>query len=166
MPVKEVAGILNISVGTVKSFLFRAIKKLQKELDFYMPGSAQKGGGKVKAGESGKGLPGIDTSSGLTSIYQYPALYKKLLYRFCENQQNFYEQLTITLQKNDMENAMLLVHNLKGLAGQIGAIDLMHSAGLMEQAIKEQDNAYINELLPLINKHLKIVLDGLQQFAR
>ena len=111
-------------------------------------------------------LPGIDTSSGLTSTYQYPALYKKLLYRFCENQQNFYEQITIALQNNDMENAMLLAHNLKGLAGQIGAIDLMHSAGLMEQAIEEQDKAYINELLPLVNKHLNIVLDGLQQITR
>lgn len=35
LPVKEVARILNISEGTVKSLLFRAIKKLQKELGFY-----------------------------------------------------------------------------------------------------------------------------------
>jgi RNA polymerase sigma-70 factor (ECF subfamily) len=35
MPVKEAAGLLGISGGTVKSLLFRAIKKLQKELDFY-----------------------------------------------------------------------------------------------------------------------------------
>lgn len=35
MPVKQVASILNISDGTVKSLLFRAIRKLQKELDHY-----------------------------------------------------------------------------------------------------------------------------------
>lgn len=46
MQVKEVAGILKISDGTVKSLLFRAIKKLQKELDFYR--------------ESGKGQSGRD----------------------------------------------------------------------------------------------------------
>lgn len=56
MAVKEVAGILSISGGTVKSLLFRAIKKLQKELDFYQversasplyqdPGMKKDGGG-------------------------------------------------------------------------------------------------------------------------
>lgn len=35
LPLKEIAEILKIKVGTVKSLLFRAIKKLQKELSFY-----------------------------------------------------------------------------------------------------------------------------------
>ena len=33
----EIAKILNIKVGTVKSLLFRALKKMQKELAFYRP---------------------------------------------------------------------------------------------------------------------------------
>jgi len=32
----EIAEILNITIGTVKSLLFRAIKKLRKELSTYM----------------------------------------------------------------------------------------------------------------------------------
>ena len=35
LPLKEIAGILKISEGTVKSLLFRALKRLQKELAFY-----------------------------------------------------------------------------------------------------------------------------------
>jgi len=35
----ETAEILNVSVGTVKSLLFRAIKKLRKELSFYLGNS-------------------------------------------------------------------------------------------------------------------------------
>jgi len=35
LPLKDVAEILSISIGTVKSLLFRAVKKLQKELLFY-----------------------------------------------------------------------------------------------------------------------------------
>jgi len=35
----EIAEILNVSVGTVKSLLFRAIKKLRKELSFYLGNS-------------------------------------------------------------------------------------------------------------------------------
>ena len=35
LSLKEIAGILDIKLGTVKSLLFRAIKKLQKELSFY-----------------------------------------------------------------------------------------------------------------------------------
>lgn len=35
LSLKEIANVLNISVGTVKSMLFRAIQKLQKQLSFY-----------------------------------------------------------------------------------------------------------------------------------
>lgn len=35
LPLKEIAHILKISEGTVKSMLFRAIQRLQKELAFY-----------------------------------------------------------------------------------------------------------------------------------
>ena len=40
MPGKEVGKLLNISEGTVKSLLFRAVKKLQKQLSIYrgLPG--------------------------------------------------------------------------------------------------------------------------------
>lgn len=34
-PLKEIAEQLNVSTGTVKSTLFRSLKKLQKELSFY-----------------------------------------------------------------------------------------------------------------------------------
>ncbi|HEX9975368.1 MAG TPA: sigma factor-like helix-turn-helix DNA-binding protein [bacterium] len=35
MPLKEIAQVLKITEGTVKSMLFRAIQRLQKELAFY-----------------------------------------------------------------------------------------------------------------------------------
>jgi len=35
IPLKEIAQQLNVSTGTVKSTLFRSLKKLQKELSFY-----------------------------------------------------------------------------------------------------------------------------------
>ena len=35
LPLKEIAGILGLSVGSVKSQLFRAIRRLQQELAFY-----------------------------------------------------------------------------------------------------------------------------------
>jgi len=38
MQIKEVSEIMNISEGTVKSLLFRAVRKLQKELAFYING--------------------------------------------------------------------------------------------------------------------------------
>jgi len=36
LKLSEVAEILNISIGTVKSLLFRAIRKLRKELSPFM----------------------------------------------------------------------------------------------------------------------------------
>jgi RNA polymerase sigma-70 factor (ECF subfamily) len=37
LPLKEIAATLEIAEGTVKAYLFRAIKRLQKELNFYRP---------------------------------------------------------------------------------------------------------------------------------
>jgi RNA polymerase sigma-70 factor (ECF subfamily) len=37
LPLKEIAATLEIAEGTVKAYLFRAIKRLQKELSFYRP---------------------------------------------------------------------------------------------------------------------------------
>jgi RNA polymerase sigma-70 factor, ECF subfamily len=37
LPLKEIAATLEIAEGTVKAYLFRAIKRLQKELKFYGP---------------------------------------------------------------------------------------------------------------------------------
>ncbi len=34
---KEIAGVLSIAEGTVKSLLFRALQRLQKELEYYRP---------------------------------------------------------------------------------------------------------------------------------
>ena len=36
LKMKEIAEVLNVTVGTVKSLLFRAVKKLQKELSPYL----------------------------------------------------------------------------------------------------------------------------------
>lgn len=38
---KDIGEVLNISEGTVKSLLFRAIKRMQKELAFYRPGAGK-----------------------------------------------------------------------------------------------------------------------------
>lgn len=37
LPLKEIAGILNVSTGTVKSQLFRALQRLQRELAVFKP---------------------------------------------------------------------------------------------------------------------------------
>lgn len=39
MPLKEIGQTLDIAEGTVKSLLFRAVKRLQKELACYRPGT-------------------------------------------------------------------------------------------------------------------------------
>ncbi len=37
LPLKEIAASLSLAEGTVKSYLFRAVQRLQKELSFYRP---------------------------------------------------------------------------------------------------------------------------------
>lgn len=71
MAVKEVAGILSISGGTVKSLLFRAIKKLQKELDFYnIPAGKKNGGDEKNDSFTNNRLTGNNNDKPVREVYQ------------------------------------------------------------------------------------------------
>jgi len=43
LEIKEIAEVLNVSSGTVKSMLFRALNKLRKELSIHRGRSAMEG---------------------------------------------------------------------------------------------------------------------------
>lgn len=77
-------------------------------------------------------LQTIDINDGLTRTMDDKKLYLKLLVKFSEGQQDFIEQYNNALVDNDMELATRLAHTIKGLAGNIGAKELLVAAQLLE----------------------------------
>ncbi|TRX52730.1 PAS domain S-box protein [Thalassomonas sp. M1454] len=79
-----------------------------------------------------KRLNTIDIEDGLKRTMGDKQLYVKLLAKFVHGHKDFAEQFNQAMTDNDIELSTRLAHTLKGLAGNIGAIDLQNSASLLE----------------------------------
>ncbi|CAB1079971.1 hypothetical protein D1AOALGA4SA_7668 [Olavius algarvensis Delta 1 endosymbiont] len=84
-------------------------------------------------------LPGFDLTSGLSRLMGNRILYRKLLFDFGVNYGTAADEIRAALDGGDFNEVHALVHNLKGLAGNLEAIDLQAAAIKMEKLIKGRD---------------------------
>ena len=82
-------------------------------------------------------LPGIDVPSGLERVGGNRKLYRKLLMTFHRDYVDAAATIRTALDRGDTNNAELLVHTIKGIAGNLGAEELNASAGKLEGTIRE-----------------------------
>jgi len=81
-------------------------------------------------------LPGFDLNAGLSRLMGNKRLYRKLLMDFGTKYTETAREIRGALDANDFEQAHSLVHNLKGLAGNLEATDLQTSAVNLEKLVK------------------------------
>jgi urea transport system substrate-binding protein len=86
---------------------------------------------------SDSGLAGINSAAGLRRVNGDAHLYESLLIKFYENQQGFFSRYEKAISEGDFANAELLVHSLKGVAGNIGANDLFIKANVLDTSLKK-----------------------------
>ena len=79
----------------------------------------------------------IDTHSGLARSGGNLLLYKQIVTKFRNNQNNVVQEITSTLEKGDIPTAKRLIHTLKGVSGTIGADTLQESAKNLEACIHQ-----------------------------
>jgi HPt (histidine-containing phosphotransfer) domain-containing protein len=84
-------------------------------------------------------MPGFDLAAGLARLRGNKRLYRKLLLDFGANYGGAAGDIREALAANDFEHAHSLVHNLKGLAGNLEAINLQAAAVNMEKLVKGVD---------------------------
>jgi len=77
--------------------------------------------------------------------------YIGLLVKFSNNEANIIKDIRKSLKTDDMETARRLVHNLKGVSGNIGATSLQSSAIELESAIKNGDLKNAQKLIEKTN---------------
>jgi HPt (histidine-containing phosphotransfer) domain-containing protein len=111
-------------------------------------------------------LPGFDLAAGLSRLMGNKRLYTKLLLDFGANYGGVVGEIRTALAAKDFEQAHSLVHNLKGLAGNLEAIDLQAAAVNMEKLVKGVDkiapsskrlNLRFSELETVLNQTLESV---------
>ena len=83
-------------------------------------------------------LPGFDLAAGLARLMGNKRLYRKLLLDLGANYGGVAVEIREALAANEFNRAHSLIHNLKGLAGNLAATELQAAAVEMEKLVKGQ----------------------------
>jgi len=111
-------------------------------------------------------LPGFDLAEGLKRLRGNQPLYRKLLLDFGAKYTTVAAEIRQALDAGDFKQAHSLIHNLKGLAGNLAATALQAAAVEMEKLVKgdqkeavakEQMDKQFAELKKTINQALEAV---------
>jgi PAS domain S-box-containing protein len=81
-------------------------------------------------------LPGFDLADGLSRLQGNKKLYRKLLLSFATDYSAVANEIRQALDAEDFDEAHSLVHNLKGLAGNLAATGLQAAAVNLEKLVK------------------------------
>jgi CheY-like chemotaxis protein len=111
-------------------------------------------------------LPGFDLTDGLKRLQGNKTLYRKLLLNFATDYNEAANEIREALDANDFERSHSLVHNLKGLAGNLSATDLQAASVNLEKLVKgvekkappaQELNLKLSELETALNQALESV---------
>jgi polar amino acid transport system substrate-binding protein len=103
-------------------------------------------------------LDSIDMLRALTRLGDNKALYRRILLMFRAEHAQDGTAIWTALQNNDLELAQRLAHNLKGLAGTVGADGLRAAAKNLEMAIAEGNEPDYEDLLVQVEQKLTDVM--------
>jgi signal transduction histidine kinase/DNA-binding response OmpR family regulator/HPt (histidine-containing phosphotransfer) domain-containing protein len=101
------------------------------------------------------GLPGIDVAQGLSRVNGRAQLFLQLLKAFASENAGDSTAIAEALEAGNMDTVRYLVHNMKGIAGNLGACHLASAATALEEAIKHQT---LDRYVPLIQE-IRLCLD-------
>jgi PAS domain S-box-containing protein len=110
-------------------------------------------------------LPGFDITSGLHRMGGDQERYRKLLLQFQARQSKTVHDTLEALDAGDLAFLEHRVHTLKGLAGNIGAINLHQSAVNLEASLRQANTASLKELVTQLNQDLQNTCDVISQLA-
>jgi two-component system, sensor histidine kinase and response regulator len=86
-------------------------------------------------------LDGFDLSSGLARLQGNKTLYRKLLTGFATRYTQRATDIRNALEAGDYSNAHQMIHDIKGLAGNIGAVPLKDAAGELDRLVQHTDES-------------------------
>ena len=106
-------------------------------------------------------IEGIDVAGGLRRVAGNRRLYRDLLTQFAAKQGDAGAQISAALQSGDRKLAERLAHTVKGVAGNIGILQVQAAAEKLEKAIRQEDSS-----LPVMLVEFSAVLDRQVQAMR
>jgi len=93
-------------------------------------------------------------------------LHQELINLFVKNCRERYDEINDALSAGDIKLAHRLAHSLKSNAGQLNKTALMQSAGVVENALKNEKNLVTQEQMENLKKRLNDAIEDLEPLAR
>ncbi len=81
-------------------------------------------------------IPGLDVADGLRRVLGKESLYRSMLEKFVGGQADVPERILKAIEEGDWELAERLAHTLRGVAGNVGAQEVMKAAAELEAICK------------------------------
>ncbi|MCK8824054.1 MASE3 domain-containing protein [Fuchsiella alkaliacetigena] len=106
-------------------------------------------------------LAGLNTQAGLARMKGNTKAYRKLLVKFLVNQADTVERIRQAFNKGDYQTVERLAHGLKGVAANIGAVDLQEATADLEIAVQEETEE-MEEKLAVLEEELQRVITAIE----
>ncbi len=110
-------------------------------------------------------LPGIDVKDALHRLDGDVGLFRKFVIDFARTYDGVADGIAVALAAGDLPRAKALGHELKSLAGNIGARTLSAAADAVQVAAFRGDGAAAAAQLPVLRAELEAVLDSAARLA-
>ncbi len=107
-------------------------------------------------------LPGIDVKTGLQRLSGNEVLFEKILIQFRNEFSNAGSEMQGYINSGDIESGRRLAHSIKGVSGNVGAMELCKAAGDVEYGFNHCDQKNFIELIENFQKALTLVLDSIE----
>ncbi len=105
----------------------------------------------------------IDRDLGLEQSAGNAQLYQRLLRKFVQDYSGFPERFGVALVKGEFVLAHRLAHTLKGVANQIGAVELGRRALFLETKLKELSGKHADNLMGTLEVEQAVRAEGLAE---
>ncbi|MBF0381270.1 MAG: response regulator, partial [Magnetococcales bacterium] len=116
----------------------------------------------VKIATLPKDLPGIDVAGAMVRLNGNQKLFRTLLLEFKNSYANSTQKISSALKgkrKDDLKSARLLVHSIKGMAGNLSANSLFIAAQELERGIKNRKMETLPKLMDEFSTQMKLLLN-------
>lgn len=111
----------------------------------------------------GMELPGIDVEQALRRMAGNEGLLKRILGAFHKENLETANKMTALHEAGDFVELERATHTLKGVAGNVGAMDLYEASKDLDEALRRTPPEAPRELLDRVFRELERVLKGLEQ---
>ena len=111
-------------------------------------------------------LPGLNLAEGITRVLQNRELYLELLQDFRTGFQDAVVEIGKSLKQGEMEEVRFTIHNIKGVAGNLAAVNLHQSAAHLEEAVKTGDRSEIDSCLIPFQLDLDTVFQSIDRLEQ